>query len=203
MTRFGIIKAVTAAVATAAVFAGPASAATTPPAAGKACAKAGATAKAGKVSLVCTKKGAKLIWVAKAATPASIAFTASYTGKATVKVSGSKADIAADATGTGTLVGKSKLSGKGAGSNVEPCPLFGGPGTITVANGAKLNFVITASGGSACTDEEGKFFSLLGRATISGGTGKYAKAKGSFKFTGTYDRGSGLFAVKFTGTLTV
>ena len=205
MTRFGILKAVVAAVATAAVVAGPASAATTPPAAGKKCTKAGATAKAGKVRLVCTKKGGKLIWVKKAATPTvkATAFTASYTGKATVKVSGSKADIAADATGTGTLVGKSKLSGKGAGSNVEPCPLFGGPGTITAADGAKLDFVITASGGSACTDEEGKTFSLLGRATISGGTGKYAKAKGSFKFTGTYDRGSGLFAVKFTGTLTV
>ena len=203
MTRFGIIKAVTAAVATAAVFAGPASAATTPPAAGKACAKAGATAKAGKVSLVCTKKGAKLIWVAKAATPASIAFTASYTGKATVKVSGSKADISADATGTGTLVGKSKLSGKGVGNNVEPCPLFGGPGTITAANGAKLNFTITTSGGSACTDEEGQTFSLLGRATIKGGTGKYAKAKGTFKFTGSYDRGNGLFTVKLRGTLTV
>lgn len=202
MTRFGIIKAVVAAVATAAVMAGPASAATTPPAAGKACTKVGATAKAGKVTLVCTKKSGKLVWVAKASTT-TVAFTASFTGKATVKVSGSKADIAADATGTGTLIGKSRLSGKGVGSAVEPCPLFGGPATITTAGGAKLNFVITTSGGSACTDEQGQTFSLLGRATITGGTGKYAKAKGTFKFTGAYERGNGLFSVKFRGTLTV
>ena len=200
MTRFGIITAVTAAVATAAVVASTALAATTPPAAGKTCTKAGATAMAGKVRLVCTKKAGKLIWVA---TPASIAFTATYSGKATVKISGSRADIVADATGTGTVVGKSKLSGKGVGNSVEPCPLFGGPGTITVANGAKLNFVITASGGSACTDEEAKQFSLLGRATIKGGTGKYARAKGTFKFTGSYDRGNGLFTVKLRGTITV
>ena len=202
MTRFGILRVVVAALATAAVVAGPSGAATTPPAAGKACTKGGATAKAGAVSLVCTKKGAKLVWVAKAATPAATAFSASYTGKATVKISGSRADIAADATGTGTVVGKSKLSGRGVGNEAEPCPLFGGPGTITVANGAKLNFVITASGGSACTDEEGKLFSLVGRATIKGGTGKYAKAKGTFKFTGSYDRGNGLFRIKLRGTLT-
>ena len=166
MTRFGIITAVTAAVATAAVVA--------------------STALAG--GTVSSK---------------TTAFTATYSGKATVKISGSRADIAADATGSGTVVGKSKLSGKGVGNNVEPCPLFGGPGTITVAGGAKLNFVITASGGSACTDEEGQTFSLLGRATIKGGTGKYAKAKGTFKFTGAYDRGNGLFTVKLRGTLTV
>lgn len=203
MTRFGILRAVAAAVATAAVVAGPSGAATTPPAAGKACTKAGATAKAGAVSLVCTKKGAKLVWVAKAATPAATAFSASYTGKATVKISGSRADISADSTGSGTVVGKSTLSGKGVGNEAEPCPLFGGLGTITAADGAKVNFTITTAGGSACTDEEGKLFSLLGLATIKGGTGKYAKAKGTFKFTGSYDRGTGLFSVKLRGTLTV
>ena len=133
----------------------------------------------------------------------TVAFTASYSGKATVKIAGSKADISAAATGTGTLIGKSKLSGKGVGSAVEPCPLFGGPATITTAGGAKLNFVITASGGSACTDEDAQTFSLLGRATFKGGTGKYVRAKGSFKFTGIYDRGNGLFSVKFRGTLTI
>ncbi len=166
MKRFGIIMAVVAAVATAAVLAGPALAAT----------------GAGAVK--------------------TVAFTASFSGKATVKVSGSRADISADAAGTGTPIGKSKLAGKGVGNSVEPCPLFGGASSITTAGGAKLNFVITGSGGSACTDEEGKLFSLLGRATIKGGTGKYAKAKGTFKFTGTFDRGNGLFSVKFRGTVT-
>lgn len=166
MTRFGIIRAVTAATVVAAV--------------------AASSALAGG-----------------AAPGKTVAFSAGYTGKASVKVSGSTADISADATGSGTLVGKSKLSGKGVGNSVEPCPLFGGPGTITAADGSKLNFVITAGGGSACTDEAAQAFSLVGRATFKGGTGKYAKAKGSFKFTGTYDRGTGIFAIKFKGTLTV
>ena len=200
MKSFRIATVVLAAVFAATMVASATSAATTPPAAGKKCTKAGATAKVGKVTLVCTKKAGKLVWVAK---PVATAFTASYSGKATVKVSGSSADITADASGTGTLVGKSKLAGKGVGKAVEPCPLFGGPATITAADGSKLNFVISSAGGSACTDEAGQTFSLLGRATINGGTGKYAKAKGSFKFTGAFDRGNGLFSVKFRGTLTV
>ncbi len=138
-----------------------------------------------------------------AATPKKVALKASYSGKAVVRIAGSQADISADATGTGVPVGKSKLSGKGTGTNVEPCPLFGGPGTITAANGSKLNFVVGSAAGSACTDEEGQTFSLLGRATVKGGTGKYAKAKGTFKFTGTYDRKSGLFSVKLVGSLTL
>lgn len=166
MTRFGIIRAVTAAVVVAAVVAGSALAAGT----------------------VSTK---------------TVVFTASYSGKASVKVAGSTADISADATGSGILVGKSKLSGKGVGKSVEPCPLFGGPGTITASDGRKLNFVIAGLAGSACTDEAAQNFSLVGRATFKGGTGKYVRAKGSFKFTGSYDRGSGFFSVKLRGTLTI
>jgi hypothetical protein len=133
----------------------------------------------------------------------TVAFTASYSGKAVVRITGSNADIAsATATGTGTLVGKSTLSGKGAGVGADPCGTFGGPGSIT-GTGGKLNFVIAPTGGSACGDESGQTFSLVGRATVKGGTGKYAKAKGSFKFTGTFDKGSGAFAVKFVGSLTV
>lgn len=134
----------------------------------------------------------------------TIAFKAAYSGKAIVRITGSNADIvSAAATGTGTLVGKSKLFGKGAGVGNDPCGTFGGPGTITAADGKKLNFVIAATSGSACGDESGQTFSLVGRAIIKGGTGKYVKAKGSFKFTGTFDRGSGAFSVKFVGTLIV
>ena len=134
----------------------------------------------------------------------TIAFKGAYAGKAVVRVSGSKADIpSAAATGTGTLVGKSKLSGKGAGVGADPCGTFGGPGTITAADGKKLNFVIAPTGGSACGDEGGQTFSLVGRATFKGGTGKYLKAKGSFKFTGIFDKGTGVFSIKLVGSLAV
>ncbi len=158
------------------------------------------TAAAGAAVAVVLITGTALAGVATGGT--AVPFIASYSGKAVVRVSGSIADISADATGTGVPVGKSTLSGRGRGTNVEPCPLFGGPGTITASGGLRLNFVITPTAGSACTDEEGQTFSLLGRATFTGGTGKYATARGSFKFTGAYDRKSGLFSVKFVGTLT-
>ena len=153
--------------------------------------------------------GAAVVAVAVIAGPAlaggdaaKVAFRANFAGKAVVQVSGSHADItSARATGKGTPIGKATLSGKGAGNNTEPCPLFGGPATITTAKG-KLKFVITPTGGSACTDAQGQDFSLSGRAKFKGGTGKYARARGSFKFTGNYTRKTGAFSVKFLGTLT-
>jgi hypothetical protein len=134
----------------------------------------------------------------------TIAFKASYSGKAVVRVAGSNATIvSALATGTGTLVGKSKLSGKGAGVGADPCGTFGGPGFITAVDGKRLNFVIAPTAGSACGDESGQTFALVGRATIKGGTGKYLRAKGTFKFAGTFNRSTGAFSVKFVGTLIV
>lgn len=134
----------------------------------------------------------------------TIAFRAAYSGKAVVRITGSNADIvSAAATGSGTLVGKSKLFGKGAGVGNDPCGTFGGPGAITAADGKKLNFVIAPTGGTACGDETGQTFSLVGRATVKGGTGKYLGAKGTFKFAGTFNRGTGAFSVKFVGTLIV
>jgi hypothetical protein len=133
---------------------------------------------------------------------ANVAFRATFSGKAVVEVTGSHADIvSARASGSGVPIGKATLFGKGAGNNAEPCPLFGGPGTITTKKG-KLKFVVASTGGSACTDEQGQDFSLSGRAKFKGGTGKYAGAKGSFKFTGSYTRKTGAFSVKFVGKLT-
>ena len=53
----------------------------------------------------------------------------------------------------------------------------------------------------ACGDEEGQVLSISGKATVIKATGKLARAKGTLKFTGIYDRGAGKFSVKFTGTL--
>lgn len=133
---------------------------------------------------------------------AKTAFRASFSGKAVVRVNGSHADItSAQAKGTGVPIGKATLSGVGAGNNSDPCPLWGGNATITTKTG-KLKFAVAPIAGSACTDEEGQQFSLAGRATFKGGTGKYKKAKGTFKFSGSYNRGTGTFSVKFVGTLT-
>jgi hypothetical protein len=133
---------------------------------------------------------------------AKVAFRANFSGKAVVRVTGSQAEItSAQASGTGVPIGKATLLGKGAGNNSDPCPLFGGPATISTAKG-KLKFAIAPTAGVACTDEEAQQFSLSGRATFKGGTRRYAKAKGSFKFAGSFNRRTGAFTVKFVGTVT-
>jgi hypothetical protein len=138
-------------------------------------------------------------------------FRGTYAGKAVVRLSGERADITATGVGparilgrsriSGTL-GRSKLVGKGVGNKSDPCPLFGGTGTITAANASKLNFTIPPAAGSGCTDEQAQLFTLAGRATVTGGTGKYVRTKGVLRFTGSFDRGTGNFTVAFTGTLT-
>jgi hypothetical protein len=140
----------------------------------------------------------------------SVQFRASFSGTAVVRVNGQQAAITANGTGparilgksriSGTL-GKSKLVGRGTGSNSDPCPLFGGTATITAVNGMKLNFTIPAAGGSGCTDEQAQLFSLSGRATVTGGTGKYVRTKGVLRFAGSFNRGTGAFTVAFNGAL--
>ena len=137
-----------------------------------------------------------------AATPKkTVAFTASYSGTAAVNVTDSLANIQANGTGTGTLLGSGKVSGAGTGdSSVQPCVPFTGPGTLT-GTGGKLGFTVLA-GSTGCGDEGGQVFSIAGKAKVTSATGKLKKATGTLKFTGTYDRGAGTFTVKFKGTLT-
>ncbi len=129
-------------------------------------------------------------------------FKGAITGKAVVAINGQSATISATGAGLVTPLGRVKLAAKGAGSQSDPCPLFGGTATLTGPLGV-LRFKVAPASGNACTDEQGTLFSLVGRATIIGGTKKYVKSKGTFKFTGTYDKGTGSYAVKFNGLLTV
>src|SRR6266542_5121816 len=99
-------------------------------------------------------------------------------------------------SGTGTLVGASKISGAGTGdSSVQPCVPFSGPGSLVGAR-SKLVFTVI-SGSQGCGDEAGQVFSVSGKAKVTKGTGKLLKATGTLKFTGIYDRGAGTFSVKF------
>jgi hypothetical protein len=142
-------------------------------------------------------------WAGTAASEAKIVpFTAKYAGTATVKITDGIADIAANGAGTGTPIGKSKITGKGKGdSTVQPCVPFTGPGSMTGIKG-NINFLVLP-GSSGCGDEEGNVFSVSGRAKVTKGTKAFKTAKGTLKFTGVYDRGQGTFSIKFIGKLTV
>jgi hypothetical protein len=138
-----------------------------------------------------------------AAKAKTVAFTATYSGTAVVQTTDSSAAIQASGTGSGTNLGASKITGNGsANTTIQPCAPFTGPGTMTAANGTKLAFAVT-SGSQGCGDDQGQVFSLSGKAKVTSGAGKLAKAKGTLRFSGVYDRGAGTFTVKFTGTLTL
>lgn len=151
----------------------------------------------------CLVAGAALAGQTVPPKPRTYAFAATYRGKAVVVFTDNNAKISSVA-GVGTAsapVGKSKLSGTGLGVAGDPCGTFGGPGSITGVGG-KLNFVIAPTAGSACGDESGTNFTVSGRATFKGGTAKYLKAKGTFKFSGSFNKATGAFTVKFVGSLT-
>lgn len=145
-------------------------------------------------------------WAGAAGTAAEVKvvkFTARYAGLATVQVTDDVANIAANGAGKGTLLGRSKVTGRGLGdASARPCVPFSGRGSMFNAKKTKLNFQML-TGSQGCGDEEGNVFSVVGRAKVLGGTKAYKKAKGTLKLTGVYDRGQGTFSVKFSGKLRI
>ncbi len=65
-----------------------------------------------------------------------------------------------------------------------------------------LKFVVQPSS-TGCAGEDQNQITVSGAAKFMGGTGKFKLARGTFTFSGYYDRGTGAFTVKFTGTLRV
>ena len=131
----------------------------------------------------------------------TVPFVAKYTGTAVTKQTDNNVDITANGSGTATLIGAGKVTGVGAGdSSVRPCVPFNGTGSMKGPGGV-ITFKVNP-GSAGCGDDAGQLFSITGKATVTKATGKLAKAKGTLKMTGTYDRSSGAFSVKFSGSLT-
>jgi hypothetical protein len=133
--------------------------------------------------------------------PAPVAFTGSYSGTATTQQSDQTVTINANGTGSGTLIGAGKVTGTGVGSTAsQPCVPFTGPGSLSGAGGSIAFKVVPGSQG--CGDQQGQSFTVSGKAAVTSATGKLAGRKGLLRFSGTYDRSSGAFSVKFRGSLT-
>jgi len=137
------------------------------------------------------------------AAPASttVAFKATYAGKATEKVSGQSVTAVAKGSGKANVLGKSSITGTVKGSTAQQCSNIIGPGKITSAKG-NLKVTLVKSQGCAASEDQRDSILLRGTVKVSGGTGKYKKAKASIHFSGNYDRSSGAFTVKLTGKLT-
>ena len=130
----------------------------------------------------------------------AVPFTAKYTGTAVTRQTDNVVDITANGSGTATLLGAGKVTGLGKGdSSVRPCVPFNGTGSMKGPGGV-ITFKVNP-GSAGCGDDSGQLFSITGKASVLKATGKLANAKGTLKMTGTYDRESGAFSVKFSGTL--
>lgn len=133
-------------------------------------------------------------------TAKTVAFTAKYAGTATTNATDNTVAINANGTGSGTLIGAGKVTGIGSGdSSQRPCVPFTGTGSMTGPGGG-ISFKVTPAA-SGCGDDSGQNFTVSGKLVVTKATGKLANYKGTLRMSGTYDRSSGAFSVKFFGTL--
>lgn len=138
-----------------------------------------------------------------AGTTSTALFSASYAGTATEKVDGQKVTAVTTGTGTGTVVRKSKLSGVVNATTAEPpCSPLSGPGTIAGTVGKLKLTILPTSRGCAASEEDQNHISVSGTAKVVGGTLAFRKARGTLRFTGHYNRETGAFDVKLTGSIT-
>jgi hypothetical protein len=146
--------------------------------------------------------GASVLVGSALATAATVPFKASYAGRVIVQANGDTATLSATGAGTGTIIKASKLVAKGIGINQQPCPMFSGTGTLTGVGGT-IKFKV-APGGTACPGaSESDPYTLKGTVTVTGGSGKFVKAKGTLVLGGTYSRSTGKYAATFKGKLSM
>lgn len=137
-------------------------------------------------------------------TSKSLTINATYTGKIAMLWTDSNVTATSvTATGTGTTLGLTQLSGTGSSSPSSQCDSINGTGTISDGtNTLKANFDPSAQGcakaGAAPTS-----VNITGNAIITGGTGKYAGAAGTLKFTGSFPVNSTAAGTSESGALTL
>jgi hypothetical protein len=157
----------------------------------------------GLVSLIAVLAAA-VVYVGAAA-GSSTNFTAKYSGKVHEVVNGSNVTGTPNGKGTASLIGKGSMTGtvKGNQSSSTGCTPLTGTGTLKGSKGTlKLKLTNSPSPSTACgAQDDHNSIDFYGTAKVTGGTGALKKAAGSLHYSGHYDRGTGAFNVKLTGTL--
>ncbi len=133
----------------------------------------------------------------------SLTINATYSGKIAMNWSDSDVQGTVTATGTGTTLGLTQLTGSGSSSPSGQDATISGAGTISDGtNTLKATFDPNASAhakdGAAPTN-----VTISGNVIITGGTGKYAGATGTLKFTGGFPVAATAAGTKDTGALTL
>ena len=132
----------------------------------------------------------------------SFAINATYTGKISMVWSDSDVQSTVTATGTGTTLGLTQLTGTGSSAPSGQDAGISGAGIISDGtNTLKATFDPAASAhakeGAAPTN-----VTIGGNVIITGGTGKYAGATGTLKFTGGFPVTATSAGTKDSGALT-
>src|SRR5271169_2674709 len=143
-----------------------------------------------------------------------VAFKGSYSG--TIALLWSTTGVSATSvqgTGTATLLGKSTMAGKGAGTAASTCNPFSGNGTLVGAGSRLVVKVVSSTKTQACAVNSAAPtpVTVNGVAKIVSGTGKYKGATGTLSFKGSFSiqsttagsTESDSFSATLTGTLTV
>lgn len=132
---------------------------------------------------------------------ATATLTANFAGRVVVIASADSGELTVSGKGAGTVVGKGlKIAAKGAAYDGNPCATFFGTGTITAADGATIKFK-GLNGSKVCKSGDDARNAINAKVTVTGGTKRFAKAKGTLTVTGNYNRTAGTYAAKFTGKL--
>ena len=119
----------------------------------------------------------------------SVAFAGTYKGKISILFGdGNLIQVTkVDGTGTGNVSGLSGMSGSASSAPSSLCDNFDGKGVIS-GGGNSLNLTFDSSSqGCADSDSAPATITIKGSAKITGGTGKYAGASGTFIVKGTFD----------------
>ena len=127
-------------------------------------------------------------------------FIGKYAGTATTQAADNTVTITANGTGAARKSAPARSPAR-ARATARFSRVCRSPAPARSRAKGTLTFKVNPSS-TGCGDEAGQLFSVSGKATVLKGTGLLAKRKGTLRMTGTFDRSSGAFTVKFTGSLT-
>jgi len=132
----------------------------------------------------------------------SVTFTAKYSGHVTEVVNGNNVTATPNGKGRATLIGIGTMTGTVTGTTANPpCTPLGGPGVLKGPKGKLKLKLLTGSRACAAGEDDQNNISFSGYARVIGGTGKAKTATGKLHYSGHYQRDTGAFNVKLTGTL--
>ncbi len=126
---------------------------------------------------------------AKAVKVRKVTFKGTYKG--TIAMLWSASSVKATSvhgTGTGTLLGRGVMNGTGTATTSSTCDPLSGTGYLLGSGSKLLIKVVSSSKTQACaaSDAAPTTVTVTGVATVVNGTGKYAHATGTLKFTGSF-----------------